>query len=283
MEQFLQNGDAPTITAVLNAGGRATRMNGLFTPDEAKGIAKAIRLDIGAQAGLSSLTLVDHQINQLSSVSEIDSIVVSAGDQQVVADYVETQYADSEHIHATLDTETYGTAGDLITAVRAHPELFGELLVVGNVDTIVRIDYTALIARFQQTTSDAMIALTQRRDAKNADAFIVGSDGAVIYSDEFSGFNRVSRESALPFAAQRGASTGVVALRTQFLRESQWSPEDGEYSIYKDLLGHALGSRGLTCFNNHENFVRDVATRESWNASRNDPELQAELWYSTSK
>ncbi len=44
----------------LNAGGRGTRLNGLFAPDEKKGIAKAL-LSIGNPG----VCLIDHHITNL--------------------------------------------------------------------------------------------------------------------------------------------------------------------------------------------------------------------------
>jgi len=267
------------VTSVINAGGRATRLNDVFSQQQGKGIAKATRLDIGSWSGGEPLKIIDHQINQLLGQQAVDNIIVSAGDQYQVADYISSQYKGDDRVSIVAEEKSLGTAGDLISAVRLQPELFGDILLVNNVDTIARIDYPALIAFFKQKQQLATIAVSERRDTKNADAYLIGPYDTVLFSQEFDEHNPISREVALSSTEYAAASTGIAVFDTAFVESFDWTPDMGESSVYKELLAGALSSGALTAFNNGTNFLRDVATKETWNASRNDSELQNELWY----
>lgn len=92
----------------INAGGRGTRLNGLFMPDPEKDIAKAL-LEIGAP----KVKLVDYHIANFQQ-QNIERIVVATGAQTEVYDYINDVYGDSG-IMATWSRDQFGTGGDLTT------------------------------------------------------------------------------------------------------------------------------------------------------------------------
>lgn len=80
-------------------------------------------------------------------------------------------------------------------------------------------------------------------------------------------------ETANNTASYRGSSTGSVILSTEFLKGLRWRPNDGSYSLYKDIVGGALATEGLYAYNNEQRFFIDVGTVTTWNLIQRRPEM----------
>ncbi len=255
-----------TTSAYINAGGRGTRLNDLFAPDPELGIAKALLL-----LGKPPLRLIDHHIGVLRSIN-LASIIVGAGDHPKVASYIAAGYAD-QNIHVSITSTQLGTGGELLYALHSKPEYFSLNTLVCNVDTILDISYEEFL-RSQSAQALATIALTRTSGVPNQDAFWIGDRSKVVRNDES---GTVSQEPT--DTKYRASSTGSVLLRTDFLQTIDWSPGDGQLSLYKDILAEAEQRDGLYAYDNSLRFFRDIGTHAAWLASQNDDELQSLLCY----
>lgn len=253
-------------TGLINAGGRGTRLEGLFAPDPKLGIAKAL-LEIGSP----SIKLINHHINDMAQ-NTLLSIVVSAGDQTPVVEHVRSEYPTVEVIETS---ESLGNGSDLVLAVKEEKADFKDLILVKNVDTILDIDEEALLAEHLQTGAEMSIALTRNKGIPNEDAFRVGTNGKVLECDEVADSPSVDHDR-IDYSA---SSTGVVVFSHRFLLEYEWSKTNGGLSIYKDLAQKALFDGVLYGYDNGSGFFRDIGTVESWNMSIASPDIQNRLVY----
>lgn len=261
------------ITGYINAGGRGTRLSGLFEPDPETGVAKAM-LEIGDPP----LRLVDHHIANFQDQG-VECVVVAAGDQGEVYEYINDTYADNEGVQTTRSQHQLGTGGDLVEYARNID--VPQNILAQNVDTIIDISLGELSKTYmtaKKAGSLACIALTTSNGVPNEGAFKVGEKGVVECSAEFCLSTEMT--STEP-SAYYGSSTGVVILEAGFLRNQIWQPPDGQLSLYKEVLRSAWRLQGLFAYNNGKRFFRDVGTIASWTSSQRDSELQALLRYNS--
>lgn len=261
-----------TPTGYISAGGRGTRLNELFTPDPSTGIAKAL-LEIGNP----KTRLIDHHIANLRQ-QNIERIVVAAGDQHNVYEYIQDTYADDPAIIATKSLSQLGTGGDLVEYARTSDASFP--LLVQNVDTILDIDLLAFADQFvtqRRLGAMASIALTLKKGVPNEGAFQVDCEGKVLYSAEFDDSKNMQTQKV---NTHRASSTGAVVIDMDFLRDQKWQKQDGQISLYKNCLYDAWRQDGLYAYNNECRFFRDVGTVAMWLDSRSSLEIQAQLRYS---
>lgn len=263
---------ARATVGYINAGGRGTRLNSLFTPNPETGIAKAM-LEIGRPA----IKLIDHHITNLRQ-QNIENVVVAAGDQAELYEYLHDEYWDDRSLSVTRSARQLGTGGDLVTYARG---IDGDApLLVQNVDTIIDLDLNKFSSEFTRKCpfgAVACIALTLNQGVPNEGAFTVGMRGRVLASNEFR--NTKSKNSTASSAYQ-GASTGAVIISPEFLRKQNWREGDGQLSLYSDCLANAWQAKGLFAYNNRNNFFRDVGTVAAWIQSQADTKLQSQLRYS---
>lgn len=265
----------PNPIGYINAGGRGTRLNGLFTPNPETGIAKAL-LEIGAP----KVKLVDHHIANFRR-QNIERVVVAAGDQPEVHDYIHDTYDDSE-ITVTQSQEQLGTGGDLTTYARESS--VADLIIIQNVDTILDINLNQLTCQFayrRQLGAKACIALTLNSGVPNEGAFSVDLNNKVIRSAEFGGVDQETITDAVGRIEYRGSSTGAVILHPDFLRSQSWREQDGQLSLYSQTLCQAWREGGLYSYNNGYQLFQDVGTVESWQSAEDDMALQALLCYNS--
>jgi NDP-sugar pyrophosphorylase family protein len=245
-------------TGYINAGGRGTRLSPIFQADPTLGISKAL-----LRLGEPPITLVEHHINRLAR-TRIETIVAGVGDHAHVGEYVNQTYGDYANIHALSMPEQLGNGGDLVRAVRDHPELFGDHVIIANVDTLIDLDIMAVRDHHLERDRAITIVLTHNRGVPNENAFFVGPDDEVLYTHE-AAVNPVSESEARRWTAYRASSTGVLAVRAQFLRDLAWTPQDGPLSLYKDIMMAALAQRSVSAYNNQVSLFVDVGTVATWN------------------
>lgn len=264
----------PDTIGYINAGGRGTRLNGIFTPDRQTGIAKAL-LAIGEPP----IRLIDHHIANLQQQG-VEDIVIGAGDQEGVYEYIQDTYVAEDGVVATSSVAQLGTGGDLINYVRESNFDKNVDVVIQNVDTVLDISIGDFIDEFnfnKALGAVAGIALTLNRGVPNQDAYAVASTGAVLRSEEFSSPGLSLRDEVK--YDYRGSSTGAVILKTDFLKQNRWTEDDGQLSLYRHILADAWGIDGLFAYNNGQKFFRDVGTVATWLASQDNTELQSYLRY----
>jgi len=243
-------------TAFINAGGRGTRLADLLTGDPITGVTKAL-----VEVGRPPIKLIDHHLRQLKWLG-FDHAVVSAGDHQDVKAYVDAHYA-SDHVTTVTFPEQHGNAGDMLKALRAHPELIARQVFIQNVDTILDID-PAFFTAHKQFGAAATIALTTRRGVPNEGAFGVAMSGRIIDSRESTSVDFSSTEPI----AYRASSTGAVMMNRDYMESYPWD-FDTPLDLYKHMLGTALGRGSLAGFNNGERFFMDIGTVQTYSEAQN--------------
>lgn len=264
------------VTAYLNAGGRGTRLDSLFVPDPEYGVAKAL-----LEVGDPPLKLIDHHIAKMAQAA-FRNIVIGAGDLASVAQHVQRHYEANAAISSVAhsDRPQLGTAGDLVLAIRERPELFGDQVLVKNVDTILDIDDQQFIEFHRSLLSTLSIAVTKKKGVPNENAFLLNQQGRVIYSAEAT-INTRDRDTAAKLAVRQGSSTGALLIDTDFLRNVEWAPERGQLSLYRDIMGRALIEDAVGGYDNGEKFFVDVGTEKTWNTYARSEVLQQYLCYDT--
>jgi NDP-sugar pyrophosphorylase family protein len=265
--------DLPSIpTGYINAGGRGSRLSELFTSDSRTGVAKAL-----LEVGEPPIPLIDHHVATMARAA-FANIIIHAGDQTVVAEYVRDTYRPSDGVHVLTSEERLGNGGDLQRSVALYPELFSRALVISNVDTIVDIDLVDFASHHQKSPAAMTIALTQLPDVPNHNAFSIDQYGRVLHSRESSPAALTARQSKR--VAWQASSTGVVAIDTQFVRKHVQAPRDGsEFSLYRQVLAQALAKRALGAYDNASRFFLDVGTVENWIHAEQTGSLQPHLCY----
>ncbi len=257
----------------INAGGRGTRLNGLFTPNPETGIAKGM-----LETGNPKIKLIDHHIANLRQ-QDIEKVVVAAGDQSELYEYVSDTYANDKDLRVTRSLGQLGTGGDLVVFAR---EEFGEShpVLIQNVDTILDINLKRFIQQYihrRKLGAQACIALTLNTGVPNEGAFLVGADDRVIHSTEFNDENEtIGADGLLEY---QGSSTGAVVIDPEFVRRQTWQEKSGQLSLYRQTLRQAWQVGGLYGYNNGHGFFRDIGTVSTWLDSEDDAELQSLLRY----
>ncbi|MEU2900883.1 nucleotidyltransferase family protein [Streptomyces sp. NPDC001273] len=262
------------LTAYINAGGRGTRLNPIFAPDPKIGVTKAL-LEIGNPP----LRLVDHHVNKLDSAG-VPRIIVGAGDHVSVKQHVDEAYENNPRVFAVSTVDQLGNGGDLVRAVRDYPRLFEGQVLITNVDTLLDLDEAAMFEQHRITDADLTIALTRNRGVPNEGAYVVGPDSNVVYCGEAADRNGLTEEDAIKRSAYRGSSTGALVIKSELLKNVNWSPEDGPLSLYKDIVGVALGKGAVYAYDNGRRLFTDVGTVQTWTDANEQIEvLQRHLYY----
>jgi len=246
------------LTAYINAGGRGTRLNTLFTPDARLGVSKAL-----IEIGIPPITMIEHHINKLQDAG-ISNIVVGVGDHDNVARFVQETHPGQDSIHTVYTSEQLGTGGDLVRAIRAHDDIFDDQILITNVDTLVDLDEAAIVEFHRSKQSDLTIGLTLNKGVPNEHAYFVGHSDEVVYSNELSG-NIRSKEEALTITKYRGSSTGMLVAQKAAIREIGWQPSDGPLSLYKDVAAFVLTQGMMYAYNNDQRLFSDIGTVDTWN------------------
>lgn len=261
------------LSTYINAGGRGTRLNPLFTPDPRHGVTKAL-----LQVGQPPIPLVDHHVNK-QLATEASRIVVGAGDHTHVARHVDERFAREPRVMTATSDAQYGTGGDLVRAVRRQPEAFDEHIMVANVDTILDIDEHDLHRHHLDRAAGLTIALTTQRGVPNQDAYRVASDGQVLHTAEAVS-NLVDQAEADALAAYRASSTGALVVSRELLADIDWEEGDGQLSLYRDVIGSLLTKSQVYAYNNEDRLFTDVGTVPTWQAAEaGEAGLQPYLHY----
>lgn len=259
-------------TAYINAGGRGTRLNGIFTPDPEFGIAKAL-----LEVGKPPITLLDHHVAKMAQAA-FRNIIVNGGDLECVKEYATSIYCTGE-VAVTGSSERVGNGGDLLLAVRQHPNLFADRILVTNVDTILDIDANDFLSSHEGSGAAVSIALTRNTGVPNFNAFYVDDQNKVVYSKE-ARVNTRTIEQADVMTSWRGSSTGAVIINTEFAKEFDWEPQGSEeFSLYRHIIAEALREDAMAAYDNGKNFFLDVGTVDTWIDATESGVLQEHLCY----
>lgn len=257
------------VTAYINAGGRGTRIGPAISDkfkDPIIGVSKAL-LEVGPDKTL----LIDYHIRRLVRANFL-SIVAGVGDHTRVKDYIEGAYKDYPKVYAYEAPKQCGTGGDLLSALSSDTP-FGSSVLINNVDTILDINDRELIESHRDMGAGMTIALTLRKSVPNENAFMVGERGVVLFTAEASK-NNISATTAGSLASWRGSSTGTLVVETELLYEFAKTVEpQQEVSLYREIVGYALGQSVLHAYDNGERYFLDVGTVDTWSRAQADTEV----------
>jgi len=147
--------------------------------------------------------------------------------------------------------------------------------LIKNVDTFLDIDDSKFIGFHESTGNPLSIALTSRSDVPNKGAYRINHTGKVIYCAEVTPiFNNQNGDGN---NCKEMSSTGAIVLDTELLDEIRWSPEDGQLSLYKDVVGYVLARYAVSMYDNAERFFRDVGTVSAWRRSEQSQEIEEHI------
>ncbi len=246
------------LTGYINAGGRGTRLNTIFKPDNLTGVSKAL-----LQIGKPPITLIEHHINKLSR-GNLPRIIAGVGDHLNVAQYIKDTYPDRNNIHAIHYEDQLGNGGDLVRAVREWPELFEDTILLTNVDTLLDVNEADFYRSHLKYGAQLSIALTLNKGVPNEGSYYVGDDNRVIHCGEV-GRNTLEKNEARQLAAYRASSTGALIASKAMLQGIGWEPKNGPLSLYREIVQHALENEGMYAFNNGDRLFTDIGIVDSWN------------------
>jgi len=254
------------VCAYINAGGRGTRLNAVFTPDEKTGITKALlRFDKGGE------TLIQRHIDALLT-SGFDDIIVGVGDHHHVKQYIETTYDDA-YVHAIDYDDQLGNGGDMLRAVQDYSELFTDSIYVANVDTFINIDKRAVAERHRQNGADMTFVLTMSEGVPNYQAFYVDENDRILHTNEDA--RAILSDETRENTHYRGSSTGSMMLAKTALQAYEWKPSDGAIGLYREVVGDIIAKGRAYAYNNgHRPFI-DIGTEDTWRRV-NDPQFTLE-------
>lgn len=251
------------LCAYINAGGRGTRLNKLFTPDSKTGITKALLRLNG-----SDETLLEKHINTLLEEG-MDTIVAGVGDHLHALQYVEDRYQDNARVSAIHYANQLGNGGDLVRAVRDYPQYFSDNIYIVNVDTFTRVDKRRVKEQHEANEADLTFILTTSENVPNYQAFYVGTDDRILHTDEDSRLTPPANLAAETM--YRASSTGGMVIAKKALQAVDWQPAKGELGLYRDIVGMLVQKGTAFAYNNgHEKFI-DVGTVETWNEINRSP------------
>lgn len=260
------------FTGYLNAGGRGTRLSEVVESDENTGVSKAL-----LEVGEPKKTILEHQLEWLTQHGAT-ILVPAVGDHDTVLNLVKKMPGHRSNIYPLLSPRQLGTGGDLLFAVSQRPELFHEIIVISNVDTLVDINMKDLLKTHQQTGAVMTIALTTAKkmpngaNVPNEGAYYVDPSGKVIYSAE-AVQNPITEDEAQRIVNYRGSSTGLIVADKDFLSVFPWLPQDGDLSLYRNITSKAIMEGRMAAFNNGERLFIDVGTPDTLEYAQTHPEL----------
>lgn len=254
-----------SVTAYINAGGRGTRLDTVLVPHPDFGVIKAL-----LEVGEPRITLIDHHINRMAQAA-MRNIVISAGDVEIVKDYIDQSYNEKPGVDVTGSPYRRGNGGDLLADVHEHPELFGDRILITNADTILDLNERDFLSFHEKVGAPVSIALTRNKKVPNQNAFYVNSEGKVIHSKESQANLQTERQAARA-ASWRGSSTGAVIVETDFIKNTMKKSGDGEVSLYRDIIGGAILEGEASGYDNGRKFFMDLGTVSTWLAAQ-DPDV----------
>lgn len=250
------------LSVYINAGGRGTRLNEIFHPDDNLGVTKALlRFD-----GTSSTLLEMHIDSYLTGGA--DTVIAGVGDHLNASRYIEDRYFDSNNVHSVYYEKQLGNGGDLVRAVRDHSGIFSDDIYIANVDTFIDVDRLSVNNFHHERAADLTFILSTRSSVPNHNAFHVGHEGEIIYTEES---DRSPRPDDLDEkTAYQASSTGGMIISKEILQNFDWQPDQGALGLYRDIVGSVIASGLAFAYNNEKKEFIDVGTVDNWQRINND-------------
>ncbi|EKE18605.1 MAG: NUDIX hydrolase [uncultured bacterium] len=238
-------------TVYINAGGRGTRLESVFTKGTS-GVTKAL-------VEFAGKPIVQNHVDLIMELG-FKNVIVGAGDHYAVAEYFQNN--ENEKVFVANTEIQEDTAGDLIKSVRELDNI-GNNVLVENVDTVAYVeDIGEFILQHERSGADATIVLTTKTGVPNEGAFDVDNDGKVVYCGEArEGLYLAKPENWEGF---KGSSTGIVLIKSQMLRDYDWKSGEGSLSLYRDLIPQIVKEGKMYAYNNKGNIFIDTGTPEKY-------------------
>lgn len=218
------------VTAVILAGGKGTRIAGLFP-----GIPKPM-IPVAGQPFL-------HWVVRWLDQRGIGDILISIGH---LAGAIEQWAAGKPHglaLRTVAETEPLGTGGAVVSCL----ESCGDWVLVLNGDSLVEVDLAAMVGRVLRDGLDGGVVGVRVDDASRYGSLAVGADGRL------TGFAEKRAGAGL-------INAGVYLFRADLLRRF---PTGRALSMETDIMPALLaGGAALAVEESHGPFL-DIGTPES--------------------
>lgn len=255
------------VAYYLNAGGLGTRLESVLPKDEKRGITKAL-IDFGEKP------IVSYHLDRAIQL-DFGQIIIGAGHHKNISDFLsETESGRAGKFIVDLQSEQFGTGGDLIKAMRSQ-EKIQPYLLIQNVDTLLDIDEKAVLGQHNNLGSAATIVLTTKKGVPNEDAYYVDADKRVLYSAEANlKYKSKEPESGVDY---RGSSTGMVLVNTELVTGFDWTEADGPLSLYSQMLGKWVQDGLVSAYSNGPRFFKDIGTPKTYQQLKRHPILETIL------
>lgn len=265
MPDFSNQAFLADTTVYINAGGRGSRLDGVLPSDPELGIAKAMIRVAGSP-------LVDYHVARYLALG-VSNVIVGAGDHLSVADHIDRMNGANDRVVPTTTDRQYGTGGDLLIAYRTMSDMFRGTVLVCNVDTLLETDETEVVKQHNDRSVDATIVLTTRSGVPNEGSYLVDSSGLVLHSQE----THLDDVPDLGPDVSALSSCGMVALSRELLEVANWTAEDGQLSLYRQLLRGPIDDGTCLGFNNGKKFFTDIGTPFTYAKIQRNPDILHEL------
>lgn len=238
-------------TVYINAGGRGTQMESVFTKGPT-GVTKAL-------IEFNDKPMVQNHVDLLLELG-FGNVIIGAGDHLNVKEYFKDR--EDERLSVVNTEVQEDTGGDLIKAIRESRNV-GKNVLVENVDTILYIrDISEFLSQHEKTGATATIILTTRKGVPNKGAFFVDKNGKVVFSREASAKHELIEPTE--WKEFRGSSTGTVIFKTEALRSYDWQSGTEPLSVYRDILPELIKKGELYAYNNEDNIFIDTGTPDKY-------------------
>jgi NDP-sugar pyrophosphorylase family protein len=247
--QATERGDESGVLFAILAGGFGTRL-GVVTARTPKALVRV------RQKPLLQLTL-----EQLGDVSPPNRIVVMAAHfgEQVKSYVVHNGWA-AKGVGVHIG-EPKGT-GHALRDAMALAEDFGHSQVITiNADTIVHVNFDALLALHGEMGGLCTVAVTRRRDVQDPGRLLIGPGNEVVGVAEVGVRARLAE-----MVVYTGASTGVLAWSVD--ERSALVRNQGMTSMENDVLVAAIAKDRVYCYDNGISPCIDCGTPERLNAAQ---------------
>lgn len=231
--------DPEDLTAVILAGGYATRLN-----NECLTIPKTM-------LSFNEIPFIHYLVHWL--IRQNIKVIISAGHlADVVIKYFNDNFGHHHHIQIVKETQPLGTGGAVRFAAQSatSPYLF---VCMG--DTVVDLSIQAVLTTHRLAQSPITAVVTRNPNVPNQGAIEVVNGKIKEFKE-----NGQSRELTTFTNGYRASSTGCYIFNKNIIEED--TPAN-PFSLEKEYLPLAANKGWITVYNNEKRFFLDFGTSQN--------------------
>jgi NDP-sugar pyrophosphorylase family protein len=221
------------VEAIILAGGRGSRLKSVIS-DVPKPLAP-----------IAGRPFLDHLIDRLADSGVVDRLVLTLGHLAGRAIAHFEAHPPRLPMKIVVEASELGTGGALVAAV---PALHGETFLVLNGDTLLALDYAALLAAHAEARAEATLALVEVADASRFGTVELRGTRVIGFAEKQPGF---------------GLINGGVYV---FERHAFDTVAPGGASLERDLLPALIDRGRVAAFPTRAPFI-DIGLPETYAAA----------------